>query len=54
MGRERSELQRDTGTCFFFFWWILNLGVEKLFFREREREREKKKKKKKKKKKEGF
>ena len=28
----------------FFFWWILNLGVEKLFFREREREKKKKKK----------
>ena len=41
MGRERSELQRDTGT-FFFFGWILNLGVEKLFFREREREKKKK------------
>ena len=25
---------------FFFFGWILNLGVEKLFERERERERE--------------
>ena len=45
MGRERSELQRDTGT-FFFFGWILNLGVEKLFFRERERRRRRRRKRK--------
>ena len=46
MGRERSELQRDTGTFFFFFGWILNLGVEKLFFRERERRRRRRRKRK--------
>ena len=33
---------------FFFFGWILNLGVEKLFFRERERRRRRRRRRKRK------